>query len=84
MVFHDKLSAYLAKTASLSLIGAVEDFSEYSGDSLQSYFWVLHDLTDAAKKANQEAQNHLFAEKNWLNALSLQNSSQLEPNGCND
>lgn len=84
LVFHDKLSAYLAKTSSLSLIGAIEDFSEYSENTLQTYFWVLHDLTDAANKANQEAQNHLFTAKSWLNALNRPNSSQPGSNGAND
>jgi hypothetical protein len=84
LAFHDKLSAYLVKTSSLSLIGSVEDFSEYSENTLQSYFWVLHDLTDAAKKANQEAQNHLFAAESWLNTLNLQKSSWLKSNTVND
>lgn len=66
LIFHDKLSEYLLKARSLSHIGSGENLSEYNSDTLQSYFWTLTDLLQAANTVNQEAQKWLFTQQQSL------------------
>ena len=57
------INEYLSKIESLYCFTMWEDFFDLEKSVLQTYFWVLSDLTSEAKKLNEETLRTLLSNR---------------------